>query len=85
MPRIDYDSFRTKSWPERVALLSDISAEERVELVLAQVKGPLRDRMRRSGLMDRLGEDHIYRTVTEAVSAWQAGHDRGPEHGPASD
>ena len=59
--------------------------EERVELVLAQVKGPLRDRMRRSGLMDRLGEDHIYRTVTEAVSAWQAGHGPGPEHGPASD
>ena len=31
--RIDYDLFRTKSWPERVALFNGVSAEERAELV----------------------------------------------------
>ncbi|HSS36369.1 MAG TPA: SulP family inorganic anion transporter, partial [Patescibacteria group bacterium] len=77
----DLDTTTSDALDELIARLE----EGRVELVLAQVKGPLRDRMRRSGLMNRLGEDHIYRTVTEAVSAWQAGHDRGPEHGPASD
>ena len=31
--------------------------EDHVELLLAQVKGQVRDRMRRSGLMDAIGED----------------------------
>jgi hypothetical protein len=33
MSRMDYDSFRAKSWLERLALFNDISAEERAELV----------------------------------------------------
>ena len=37
MSRIDYDSFRTKSWPERVALFDDFSAEERAELVRTHI------------------------------------------------
>lgn len=48
--------------------------EERVELMLAQVKGQVRDRMRRSGLMDTIGEARLYRTVAEAV----AGRDATP-------
>lgn len=35
--RIDYDSFRTTSWPERVALFNGISAEERAELVRTHI------------------------------------------------
>jgi high affinity sulfate transporter 1 len=40
---------------------------EGVEVALAQVKGPVRDRMRRAGLVDLIGEDRLYRTVAEAV------------------
>ena len=40
---------------------------EGVEVALAQVKGPVRDRMRRAGLVDLIGEDRLYRTVGEAV------------------
>ncbi len=37
VPRIDYDSFRTKSWAERVSLFNSISAEERAELVRTHI------------------------------------------------
>jgi len=37
VPRIDYDLFRTKSWPERIAIFNAISAEERAELVRTHV------------------------------------------------
>ena len=40
---------------------------EGVEVALAQVKGPVRDRMRRAGLIELIGEDRLYRTVGEAV------------------
>ena len=30
---IDYDDFRTKDWPERLALFNEASAEEKAELV----------------------------------------------------
>ena len=34
--------------------------EESIELLLAQAKGPVRDRMRRTGLMALVGEDRVY-------------------------
>ena len=37
MPRIEYDSFRAKSWPERISIFNAISAEERAELVRTHV------------------------------------------------
>ena len=37
MSRIDYDSFRAKSWAERVSLFNAISAEERAELVRTHI------------------------------------------------
>ena len=42
------------------------------EVVLAQVKGPVRDRMRRSGLMERVGEDRVFLSVEAAVDAYRA-------------
>jgi hypothetical protein len=38
VPRLDYDSFRTKSWSERVSLFNRISAEERAELVRTHIR-----------------------------------------------
>jgi hypothetical protein len=37
VPRIEYDSFRAKSWQERITLFNAISAEERAELVRTHV------------------------------------------------
>jgi high affinity sulfate transporter 1 len=37
-------------------------------LVLAQAKGPVRDRMRRTGLMDEIGEDRVLMSVPAAVA-----------------
>jgi SulP family sulfate permease len=39
-----------------------------IDLRLAQVRGSVRDRMRRTGLMTTLGEDHCYLSVEAAVA-----------------
>ena len=48
-----------------------------IEVLLAQVKGSVRDRMRRTGLMDELTEDRVYLSVGSAVidfeRRWPAG------------
>ena len=38
-----------------------------IDVLLAQVKGSVRDRMRRTGLMDELGEDRVYLSIGSAV------------------
>jgi len=43
--------------------------EQSIELILAQVKGKVRDRMHRTGLIDELGEANVHSTVASAVSA----------------
>ncbi len=53
-------------------LLSELYGElgrREIELLLAQVKGAVRDRLRRTGLMAILGEDHVYPTIAMAVAA----------------
>lgn len=47
-----------------------------ISLQLAQVKGTVRDRLRRTGLMAVLAEDHVHATLAMAVSAATAGPDR---------
>jgi high affinity sulfate transporter 1 len=44
--------------------------ERSILLWLAQVKGAVRDRLRRTGLMDKLGEDRIFLSVAAAVAAY---------------
>jgi hypothetical protein len=41
-----------------------------VELLLAQVRGPVRDRLRRTGLMDAIGDTHVFPSVADAVDHW---------------
>ena len=36
--------------------------------MLAQVKSPVRDRMRRTGLMERIGEDRLYLSMGAGVT-----------------
>jgi high affinity sulfate transporter 1 len=53
-------------------LLAELYGELRrrhIALLLAQVKGTVRDRLRRTGLMAVLGEDHVYPTLSAAVAA----------------
>ncbi len=47
-------------------LSGDLRARS-IELLLAQVKGGVRDRMRRTGLIDAIGEDRIYLSLSSAV------------------
>ena len=42
-----------------------------IELDLAQVKGTVRDRLRRTGLMARIGEDRVYLSVGSAVTDFE--------------
>ena len=51
-------------------LVADLR-DQSIEILLAQVKGPVRERLRKTGLMDELGEDHIYLSVGNAVAAFE--------------
>jgi hypothetical protein len=48
----------------------------RVRLVFAELKGPVKDLLRRYGLYDHVGDDGFHSTVDEAVAAA-----RGPSSG----
>lgn len=47
--------------------------ERKIELVLVGVKGPVRDKMKRSDFMLHLGTAHFYLRVSEALNAFQNG------------
>ncbi len=51
-------------------LAGDLEAQS-IELLLAQVKGSVRDRLRRTGLMTRIGEDRLYLSIGSAVTDFQ--------------
>jgi high affinity sulfate transporter 1 len=46
-----------------------------IEIVFAELKGPVKDRLRRYGLFERIGEMRFYPTVGAAVSAYLDEHD----------
>lgn len=50
-------------------LLDDLDARG-VEFAFAELKGPVKDRLRRYGLYDRIGDDCFYPTLGSAVSAF---------------
>jgi high affinity sulfate transporter 1 len=60
------------------ALVADLQ-QQGVAVLLAQVKGPVRDRLRRIGLMDRIGEENVYLSIAAGVEAFRAAH---PDAGP---
>jgi sulfate permease, SulP family len=47
--------------------------EEQVTLVFARLKGPMRQALREAGILQRVGEDHVYPTVRAAVQAAPSG------------
>jgi high affinity sulfate transporter 1 len=50
--------------------LEEELAAEGVDLRFAEMKDPVKDRLKRYGLFDRFGDDHFYATVGEAVHAY---------------
>ena len=48
-------------------LVADLE-ERSIEPMLAQAKGSVRDRMRRTGLMERIGEDRLYLSMGAGVT-----------------
>ena len=51
-------------------LVADLEAQS-IEVMLAQVKGSVRDRLRRTGLMTKIGEDRLYLSLGSAVTDFQ--------------
>jgi len=47
-----------------------------IELLLANVRAPVRDVLQRSSLIERIGKQHIYLSDEEGVRAFQDGSRR---------
>lgn len=55
-------------------MLTELSADlkaEGIELLLANVRGPVRDMLRRSQVLQRIGEKQLFPSLAEAVAAFQ--------------
>ena len=48
-------------------LVADLRARD-IEVLVAHVKGTVRDRLRKTGLMDEIGEDRVYLSIASAVT-----------------
>ena len=59
-----------------VELVDDLEARS-IEVLLAQVKSSVRDRLRRTGLLARIGEDRIYLSIGSAVTDFGRRHPIG--------
>ena len=59
---------------DAVAELDDLLHAAGIELCFAEMKGPVKDKLKRFGLFARLGEKTFFATIGEAVSAYLATH-----------
>jgi MFS superfamily sulfate permease-like transporter len=55
-----------------VAELDDVLHAARIELCFAEMKDPVKDKLKRFGLFARLGEQTFFATIGEAVRAYLA-------------
>jgi high affinity sulfate transporter 1 len=60
---------------EVVATLQRQLRARGVELALAELKGPVKDKLERYGLMEQIGSDRLYSTIGAAVHAFVDEHD----------
>jgi len=54
--------------------LDDSLQEQGIELCFAEMKGPVKDKLKRFGLFSHFGQQTFYATVDDAVRAYQAAH-----------
>ena len=59
---------------DTVAELDDALHAAEIELCFAEMKDPVKDKLKRFGLFARLGEKTFFPTIGEAVSAYLAAH-----------
>src|SRR5215467_7018782 len=59
---------------DAISELDDTLHAVGIELCFAEMKDPVKDKLKRFGLFTRLGEDTFFATVEEAVSAYRAAH-----------
>ena len=52
-------------------MLDDLRSQD-IELAFAELKGPVKDRLRRYGLYDRLGDDRFFPTLGTAIDGYLA-------------
>ena len=60
---------------DMLAELDDVLHEAGIRLCFAEMKGPVKDKLKRFGLFARLGEHFFFPTVGSAVSSYLKGHD----------
>ncbi len=65
-------------------LVADLD-ERSIEPMLAQVKSPVRDRMRRTGLMERFGEDRLYLSMGAGVTDFLRRREAAQEAAPVAE
>ncbi len=70
---IDMESIHSidSSALEIFAELVEETGKENIRIVLAEVKGPVRDKFHKSGLTEKIGEKHFFVTVDDAFNAIQ--------------
>jgi SulP family sulfate permease len=51
-------------------LVADLRSRS-IEVLVAQVRGTVRDRLRKTGLMDELGEDRVYLSISSAIKDFE--------------
>lgn len=59
---------------DALAELDDRLRESGIKLSFAEIKGPVKDKLRRFGLYDRIGEAYFFATVGAAVDRYRAMH-----------
>ncbi len=59
---------------EELSALDDDLAQVGIELCFAEMKGPVKDRLRSYGLSPRFGPDHFFPTIGQAVDAYLETH-----------
>jgi len=59
---------------DAISELDDTLHAVGIELCFAEMKDPVKDKLKRFGLFTRLGEETFFATVEEAVSAYRTAH-----------
>jgi len=59
---------------DAISELDDTLHAAGIELCFAEMKDPVKDKLKRFGLFTRLGEDTFFATVEEAVNAYRTAH-----------
>jgi MFS superfamily sulfate permease-like transporter len=60
---------------DAVSELDDDLHARGIELCIAEMKDPVKDKLKRFGVFSRLGEDMFFATVGESVNAYLSRHD----------